>query len=236
MVDDIVIPKHLAIIMDGNGRWAKNRGELRINGHKEGMLVLKRTVESCKNMGVDYLTVYAFSTENWKRPKIEVTFLLNLLKHYINSELDYLKENKVALQFIGSRKGLDKKIVSMMEMIEKETASGTEMVFSIAFNYGGRMEITDSFKEIAKLIEVGDIQVEDINEDLIANYLYTKNIPDPELIIRTSGEFRLSNFLLWQSAYSEYYISELLWPDFNEEELIKAFKFYGSRNRRFGGI
>lgn len=236
MFDDIVIPKHLAIIMDGNGRWAKKRGELRINGHKEGMLVLKRTVESCKNMGVDYLTVYAFSTENWKRPKIEVAFLLKLLKYYIKSELDYLKENKVALRFIGTRQGLDKKIVSMMEMIEKETASGTEMVFSIAFNYGGRMEITDSFKEIAKLIQFGKIQIEDINEDLIANSLYTKNIPDPELIIRTSGEFRISNFLLWQSAYSEYFISDLLWPDFNEEELLKAFKVYSSRNRRFGGI
>lgn len=236
MIDNIVIPRHLAIIMDGNGRWAKKRGELRINGHKEGMLVLKRTVESCKNMGVDYLTVYAFSTENWKRPKIEVSFLLNLLKHYINSELDYLKENNVALKFIGSRKGLDKKIVSMMEMIERETASGTEMVFSIAFNYGSRMEITDSVKEIAELIKTGEIEVSDINEELISNSLYTRNIPDPELIIRTSGEFRLSNFLLWQSAYSEYFISDLLWPDFNEEELIKAFKSFGSRNRRFGGI
>lgn len=236
MFDNIVVPKHLAIIMDGNGRWAKKRGELRINGHKEGMLVLKRTVESCKNMGVDYLTVYAFSTENWKRPKIEVAFLLKLLKYYINSELDYLKENKVALRFIGSRQGLDKKIVSMMEMIERETSSGTEMVFSIAFNYGGRMEITDTFKEIAKLIQVGEIQIEDINEDLITSSLYTKNIPDPELIIRTSGEFRISNFLLWQSAYSEYYISDLLWPDFNEEELIKAIKVFNLRNRRFGGI
>lgn len=236
MIDKILIPRHLAIIMDGNGRWAKNRGELRINGHKEGMLVLKKTVESCKNMGVDYLTVYAFSTENWKRPKIEVTFLLNLLKHYINSELDYLKENNVALKFIGSRSGLDKKILSMMEMIEKETASGKEMVFSIAFNYGGRMEITDSIREIAGLIESGKIKVSDINEDLVSDFLYTRNIPDPELIIRTSGEFRLSNFLLWQSAYSEYYISDVLWPDFNEEELIKAFMAFGSRNRRFGGI
>ena len=236
MFDNIVVPKHLAIIMDGNGRWAKKRGELRINGHKEGMLVLKRTVESCKNMGVDYLTVYAFSTENWKRPKIEVAFLLKLFKYYINSELDYLKENKVALRFIGSRQGLDKKIVSMMEMIERETSSGTEMVFSIAFNYGGRMEITDTFKEIAKLIQVVEIQIEDINEDLITSSLYTKNIPDPELIIRTSGEFRISNFLLWQSAYSEYYISDLLWPDFNEEELIKAIKVFNLRNRRFGGI
>lgn len=236
MIDEILIPRHLAIIMDGNGRWAKNRGELRINGHKEGMLVLKRTVESCKNMGVDYLTVYAFSTENWKRPKIEVTFLLNLLKYYINSELDYLKENKVALKFIGSRNGLDKKIVSMMEMIENETASGTEMVFSIAFNYGGRMEITDGVRKIAELIKSGEIEISDINEDLVSNCLYTRNIPDPELIIRTSGEFRLSNFLLWQSAYSEYYISEVLWPDFNEEELLKAFNAFGSRKRRFGGI
>jgi undecaprenyl diphosphate synthase len=200
------------------------------------MLVLKRTVESCKNLGVDYLTVYAFSTENWKRPKIEVNFLLNLLKYYINSELEYLKKNNVALKFIGSRISLDKKIISMMEMIERETSTGTDMVFSIAFNYGGRMEITDSVKDIAKLIKDEEIEISDINEELIAKHLYTSNIPDPELIIRTSGEFRVSNFLLWQSAYSEYYISELLWPDFNEDELIKAFKVFGSRNRRFGGI
>lgn len=236
MIDEILIPRHLAIIMDGNGRWAKKRGELRINGHKEGMLVLKRTVESCKNMGVDYLTVYAFSTENWKRPKLEVNFLLNLLKHYITSELDYLKENRVSLRFIGSRIGLDKKIITMMEMIENETASGTEMVFSIAFNYGGRMEITDSVRKIAELVKSGSLEIGDIDEHLVSSYLYTSYLPDPELIIRTSGEFRLSNFLLWQSAYSEYYISEVLWPDFNDEELIKAFKAYGSRKRRFGGI
>ena len=236
MMDDLVVPRHLGIIMDGNGRWAKNRGELRINGHKEGMLVLKRTVESCKNMGVDYLTVYAFSTENWKRPKLEVTFLLNLLKYYIKSELDYLKQNRVALRFIGSRTGLDKKIVSMMEMIERETSDGDEMVFSIAFNYGGRMEITDSVKEIAALVKSGDIQVDDIDENLISQHLYTKNTPDPDLIIRTSGEYRTSNFLLWQSAYSEYYITDVLWPDFSKEELIKAFKVYAGRNRRFGGV
>ena len=236
MIDDLVVPRHLGIIMDGNGRWAKNRGELRINGHKEGMLVLKRTVESCKNMGVDYLTVYAFSTENWKRPKLEVTFLLNLLKHYIKSELDYLKQNRVALRFIGSRTGLDKKIVSMMEMIERETSDGDEMVFSIAFNYGGRMEITDSVKEIATLVKSGDINIEDIDEELIGQHLYTRNTPDPDLIIRTSGEYRTSNFLLWQSAYSEYYITDVLWPDFSEEELVKAFKDYAGRNRRFGGV
>ncbi len=236
MLKDYIVPRHLGIIMDGNGRWAKKRGLLRINGHKEGMLVLKRTVESCKNLGVDFLTVYAFSTENWKRPKLEVSFLLNLLKYYINSELDYLKENNVSLRFIGSRIGLDKKIISMMEMIEKETSNGTEMIFSIAFNYGGRMEISDSVKEIALMVKNGNLLPEDINEDLITNHLYTKNIPDPDLIIRTSGEFRISNFLLWQSAYSEYYITDILWPEFNEEELVKAFKVFSARNRRFGGI
>lgn len=236
MLNNFIIPKHVGIIMDGNGRWAKKRGLLRINGHKEGMLVLKKTVESCKNLGVDYLTVYAFSTENWKRPKLEVSFLLNLLKYYINSELDYLKENNVALKFIGSRIGLDKKIISMMDMIEMETGNGTDMVFSIAFNYGGRMEITDGVKKISHLVKNGDLLPEDIDEELISNNLYTKNMPDPDLIIRTSGEFRISNFLIWQGAYSEYYITDILWPDFNEEELIKAFEVYSMRNRRFGGV
>ncbi|MDD2370671.1 MAG: isoprenyl transferase [Firmicutes bacterium] len=236
MLKDFIIPKHVGIIMDGNGRWAKKRGLLRINGHKEGMLVLKKTVESCKNLGVDYLTVYAFSTENWKRPKLEVSFLLNLLKYYINSELNYLKENNVSLKFIGSRIGLDKKIISMMEMIETETGNGKDMVFSIAFNYGGRMEITDGVKNIAQLVKNGSLLPEDIDEELISNNLYTKNMPDPDLIIRTSGEFRISNFLIWQGAYSEYYITDTLWPDFNEEELIKAFKVYNTRNRRFGGV
>jgi len=236
MLKDAIIPKHIGIIMDGNGRWAKSRGLARINGHKEGMLVLKSTVESCKNLGVDFLTVYAFSTENWKRPKIEVSFLLNLLKYYIKSELDYLKENKVALKFIGSRIGLSKKIISMMEMIERETSAGSEMVFTIAFNYGGRMEITDSLKNIAILVKKGEINPKDIDEELISQHLYTALMPDPDLIIRTSGEFRTSNFLLWQSAYSEYYISDMLWPDFNENELFKAIKVYNSRNRRFGGV
>ncbi len=236
MSNDYVIPKHIGIIMDGNGRWAKKRGLPRINGHKEGMLVLKKTVETCKNLGVDFLTVYAFSTENWKRPKIEVSFLLNLLKYYIRSELDYLKKNKVALKFIGSRIGLDKKIISMMSVIEKETSDGTEMVFSIAFNYGGRMEITDGVKKIAQMVEDKELLPEDIDEELISNQLYTKNMPDPDLIIRTSGEFRTSNFLLWQSAYSEYYISDVLWPDFTEEVLIDALKVFSARNRRFGGV
>ena len=236
MNKELAVPRHLGIIMDGNGRWARNRGESRVNGHKEGMLVLKKTVESCKNMGVDYLTVYAFSTENWKRPKMEVSFLLNLLKFYIKSELDYLKSNNVALRFIGSREGLDKNIVGMMNMIEEETRPGKDMTFTIAFNYGGRMEITESVKKIAGKVKAGEIDVADITSEMIADNLYTYDMPDPDLIIRTSGEFRTSNFLLWQSAYSEYYISDVLWPDFNETELIKAFKAYSMRDRRFGGI
>lgn len=236
MNKELAVPRHLGIIMDGNGRWARNRGEMRVNGHKEGMLVLKKTVESCKNMGVDYLTVYAFSTENWKRPKVEVTFLLNLLKFYIKSELDYLKANKVALRFIGRREGLDKNIVDMMNMIEEETRPGKDMTFTIAFNYGGRMEITDSVKIIADKVKAGEIDVADITSEMIADNLYTSYMPDPDLIIRTSGEFRTSNFLLWQSAYSEYYISDVLWPDFDETELIKAFEAYSMRDRRFGGI
>ena len=236
MTKDRRIPRHIGIIMDGNGRWAESRGEPRRNGHREGMVVLKNTVESCKNLGVDYLTVYAFSTENWKRPKAEVGFLLKLLQFYIRSELNYLKENQVALRFIGSREGLGDKITDMMDMIERETSAGEEMVFSIAFNYGGRAEVTEAMQQIAQKVERGLLKAEAIDEGTISAHLYTAGMPDPDLIIRTSGEFRTSNFLLWQSAYSEYHITEVLWPDFREADLLEAIETYGKRQRRYGGV
>ena len=229
-------PRHIGIIMDGNGRWARERGELRVAGHREGMVVLKRMVEACKNLGIGYLTVYAFSTENWKRPQREVAFLLRLLQSYIRSELDYLRENDVALRFIGAREGLSPKILGMMEEIEEKTAGGQAMTFSIAFNYGGRQEILEAAKKLALDAAAGMLDAEGITlEDLEAR-LYTAGMPDPDLIIRTSGEFRTSNFLLWQSAYAEYYITPVLWPDFTEDELMAAISSFGKRERRFGGL
>lgn len=230
------VPKHIGIIMDGNGRWAKKRGEIRVNGHKEGLKTLRETVKSCRELGVDYLTVYAFSTENWKRPKSEVNFLMRLLDIYIKNEVKYLKENHVALKFLSRKENLDEKLLNKIKKAEEETQNNSKMLLSIAFNYGGRQEISDGIKNILDLFEKGEIKKEEINEDTFSKYLYTKDIPDPDLIIRTSGEFRTSNFLLWQSAYSEYYITDVLWPDFKKEDLIKAIESYNNRNRRFGGI
>ena len=229
-------PRHIGIIMDGNGRWARERGELRVAGHREGMVVLKRMVEACKNLGIGYLTVYAFSTENWKRPQREVAFLLRLLQSYIRSELDYLREHDVALRFIGARQGLPPRILSMMEEIEEKTAGGQSMVFSIAFNYGGRQEILEAARQLAQEAVAGTLDAGEITMEDLESRLYTTGMPDPDLIIRTSGEFRISNFLLWQSAYAEYYITPVLWPDFKEDDLMAAITSYGKRERRFGGI
>lgn len=230
------VPKHIGIIMDGNGRWAKKKGEIRVFGHKKGMKTLKDIVIACRKLGVEYLTVYAFSTENWKRPKKEVSFLLSLLDSYIKSEVEELKENNVALRFLGRKENLGKKILNEMKKAEEYTKENSKMLFSIAFNYGGRQEITDGIKLILDKFQKGEIGIEDIDENTLSEYLYTKDIPDPDLIIRTSGEFRTSNFLIWQSAYSEYYITDILWPDFNKDELIKGINSYNSRNRRYGGI
>ena len=236
MADKIPVPKHIGIIMDGNGRWAQNRGEPRINGHRQGMLALKEIVETTRRLGVDVLTVYAFSTENWKRPKTEVGFLMKLLQLYIRSELKSLRENGIALRFIGSRDKIDSKVLSMMEMIEEKTAGGQDMLFQIAFNYGGRQEMVEAIRRIATEAAEGRLAPEAIDEAVISANLYTAGVPDPDLIIRTSGEYRTSNFLLWQSAYSEYYITDILWPDFREPQLMEAISAFNQRNRRFGGI
>lgn len=230
------VPRHIGIIMDGNGRWAKKRGEIRVNGHREGMKTLKKIVESCRELGVDYLTVYAFSTENWKRPKSEISFLMKLLDLYIKNEVKHLKENQVALKFLSRKADLDEKLLAKMAKVEEETKENSKMLLSVAFNYGGRQEISEGIQTVLTLFSEGKIKREDINEENFSSYLYTKDIPDPDLIIRTSGEFRTSNFLLWQSAYSEYYTTDVLWPDFTKEDLIKAIESYNNRNRRYGGI
>ena len=230
------IPEHIAIVMDGNGRWAQKKGLNRVAGHKEGMNTLRQIVESCGKLGVGYLTVYAFSTENWKRPEKEVTFLMGLLKQYVKQEVPFLIENNVKLKFLGSREGLKASVLKAMDSGEKKTKNQTGLTFNIAFNYGSRIEIRDSVRAVVNLVSKGEIDINEIDESLIENHLYTAGMPDPSLLIRTSGEMRLSNFLLWQLAYTEFYITDILWPDFYEHELLKAIEAYNSRNRRFGGI
>lgn len=221
------IPKHIAIIMDGNGRWAKVKNRPRVFGHKAGADTLRKIVKYCGNIGVEYLTVYAFSTENWKRSQEEVSALMTLFKTYINSERKILLENKVRFMVSGRKEGVSKNLLDAIEKLENETSKDYKMTLNIAFNYGGRAEIIDAIKKARELDE-------EITEENFSKFLYN-DIPDPELIIRTSGEFRISNFLLWQLAYSEIYITDVYWPDFNEEELDKAIYSYNKRERRFGG-
>lgn len=221
------IPKHIAIIMDGNGRWAKSKNRPRVFGHKAGADTLRKIVKYCGNLGVEYLTVYAFSTENWKRSQEEVSALMTLFKTYINSEKKTLLENKVRFMVSGRKEGVSKNLLDAIKKLEEETSKDYKMTLNIAFNYGGRAEIIDAIKKAKELNE-------EITEENFSKFLYN-DIPDPELIIRTSGEFRISNFLLWQLAYSEIYITDVYWPDFNEEELDKAIYSYNKRERRFGG-
>lgn len=221
------IPNHIAIIMDGNGRWAKEKNRPRVFGHKAGADTLRKIVKYCGNIGVKYLTVYAFSTENWKRSQEEVNALMTLFKTYINSEKKILLENKVRFIVSGREEGVSESLLKAIRELEKETSKDYKMTLNIAFNYGGRAEIIDAMK---KAREMG----EEITEENFSKFLYN-DIPDPELIIRTSGEFRISNFLLWQLAYSEIYITDVYWPDFDEKELDKAIESYNKRERRFGG-
>lgn len=226
------IPQHIAIIMDGNGRWAQKRGLPRLAGHRAGTENIRRIVEGCDEMGVKYLTIYAFSTENWERPKAEVRGLMRILGQSIGRETALLNKKGVRIRHIGR---LEKVPQSLQKAIQKsaETTKGNSRLFlNVAFNYGGRNEITDA---IRKIIESG-VKAEDIDENLISNNLYTAGIPDPDLIIRTAGEWRLSNFLIWQSAYSEYWSTPVPWPDFDKEELKKAVAEYSRRNRKFGRL
>ena len=231
------IPQHIAIIMDGNGRWAKKRGLPRAAGHKRGAESLREAVRACNELGVKHLTVYAFSTENWQRPEDEVGFLMGLFLEAINNEVNKLHKNNVRIRFLGRlqqfSKELQEKMRWAMDLTEKNTAGN----MNVMVNYGGRAEITDAVNEIVKGIEGsegGGGRRKEITEEEIENNLYTKGIPDPDLLIRTANEMRISNFLLWQIAYSEIYVTDVLWPDFNKQELIKAIEEYGKRERRFG--
>lgn len=233
------LPGHIAIIMDGNGRWAKQRGLKRTEGHKRGAEVFRNICQYCSDIGIKYVTFYAFSTENWKRSKMEVAAIMNLLRKYLDEMYERAAENEEAgycIKFIGAREGMPKDIVRMMDTVESRTSDKTNTYINVAVNYGGRAEITQAVKDIAKGVKEGRISIDDIDEDMISQGLYTAGQPDPDLIIRPSGEYRLSNYLLWQSAYSEIYIDDVLWPDYTPEDLDRAIEEYGRRNRRFGGV
>lgn len=227
----ILVPQHIAIIMDGNGRWAKKRGLPRNAGHLAGSKKFKEIARYCNKIGVKHLTVYAFSTENWRRPAEEVAGIMNILRDYLIDSKNYIKEN-IRLRFIGDRSALPEDIIALMQTAEKDSENATGLTCYIAVNYGGRDEITNAVREI---VEEG-VSAEDITEEMISAHLYTRDYPDPELVIRPSGELRLSNFLIWQSAYSEFWFSDVLWPDFKAEHLDKAIADYNNRNRRFGGV
>lgn len=230
------LPEHIGVIMDGNGRWAKKRGLPRSAGHQAGADTLKKIVTECNNIGIKYITVYAFSTENWKRPQEEVNFLMNLLLSYLrDSERTLAKEN-VVIRAIGGREELSEEIRTQIKKTEEFTKNNTGIVMNIALNYGSREELVRAAKKIAERVKKGEMEIGDITEDMISSELYTGGQPDPDLIIRTSNELRLSNFLMWQSAYSELYFTKTLWPDFSVSDLHSAILEYQSRNRRYGGV
>ncbi len=233
-VDKQRIPEHIAIIMDGNGRWAKKLGSERTYGHEHGVKSVRETVEGCMELGVKYLTLYAFSTENWNRPKEEIDILMGILVNSILNEKETLLKQGIKLNTIGNTDQLPTNCKNTLNEVITETAEGTSMTLTLALSYSGRWDITCAMQKIAKEVQIGKIIPEEINDELISSYLSTYKIPDPELMIRTSGEMRISNFLLWQLAYSELYITEVLWPDFNKKNLAEAILNYQSRERRFG--
>ena len=228
------LPQHVAVIMDGNGRWAKEKGKLRVFGHKNGVLAVRDTVEGAAEVGIKHLTLYAFSTENWKRPKLEVTALMELLVSTINKETKTLMENNVKLNAIGDLASLPKRCYQELQEAIAKTANNTRLTLTLALSYSSRWEILNAAKEIAKAAAAGFINPNEIDEAIFEKYLSTHNLPDPELMIRTSGEHRISNYLLWQLAYAELYFTNKLWPDFRREDLFEAVYDYQQRERRFG--
>lgn len=227
-------PQHIAIIMDGNGRWAKKKGLSKIIGHRQGVESIKKVVASCIKFGVKFLTLYAFSTENWQRPEIEVNAIFELLEDFLDKQMQVFYENNVRLCIIGDRDRIGPRLTKKIERAEKDTVSNDNLVLNIALSYGGREEIVNAVKALSQDAKRGVIDPSIIDEKLFSSYLYTKGCPDPDLLIRTSGEMRISNFLLWQISYTEIYVTEKLWPDFNEKDLEKAIEEYRKRERRFG--
>lgn len=228
------IPKHIAVIMDGNGRWAKKKGKFRVFGHQHGVQAVREVAEGCAELGVEYLTLYAFSTENWNRPKIEVNALMTLLVKTIKKETETLMKNDIRLTTIGQIDSLPSDCREELRQAIETTRNNKRMTLILALSYSAKWDIVNSVRHIAKQYKAGEIELEDINEQLISGSLSTKAIPDPDLMIRTSGEHRLSNYLLWELAYSEFYFTDVLWPDFRKENLHEAIKVYQQRERRFG--
>lgn len=234
-----VLPEHVAFIMDGNGRWAKQRGLPRSEGHKQGAKTFRRITEYCADIGIKYVTFYAFSTENWNRPKEEVQALMKLFKEYLLEADDRERENDIRqsrIRFIGERDGIPKDLLKLIEKAEKKSKKFNKITVNIALNYGGRAEITHAVKVIAEKVQKGEMSLSDITEQTVSDNIYTAGQPDPDIIVRPSGEYRLSNFLQWQSAYSEFWYSDILWPDFTEENVIDILLDFQKRNRRFGGV
>lgn len=230
------VPRHIAIILDGNGRWAKQRGLARIFGHEEGANAVRQSVEGCGELGVEYLTLYAFSQENWQRPRMEVSALMRLLQKFLNDTTPELMERNVRLQAIGRIEELPKNCRRQLETSIGQTAGNTGLTLVLALSYGARTEIIDAIKTIVREVGEGRIDVAAIDPALVSRHLYTRSYPDPDLLIRTSGEMRLSNFLLWQLSYAEIYFTRTLWPDFRKEDLLEAVHDYSNRQRRFGSL
>lgn len=233
-MDGLKMPKHVAIILDGNGRWAKAKGMPRNYGHVQGAKTVEVICEEAYKMGIEYLTVYAFSTENWNRPKDEVDALMKLLRNYMKTCLKTAEKNRMCVRVIGDKRGLDADIRNRIAELEEATKNNDGLHFQIALNYGGRDEICRCMKKLGDRIAAGELKPEDITEELIADNLDTHNLPEPDLLIRTCNEQRISNFLLWQSAYTEFYFTAVAWPDFTKEELLKAVEAYNKRDRRYG--
>lgn len=234
--ENLNIPKHVAIILDGNGRWAKKRNMPRNYGHVQGSKTVEQIIEDAYNMGIEYITVYAFSTENWKRSKDEVDALMKLLGKYLIDCIERSTKNNMQVRVIGDKTGLDKSLVTRINELEDATKDATGLKFTIAINYGGRDEIRRAVVDITRDVIAQKLQPEDITEALISSRLDTAGLPDPDLLIRTSGEERLSNFLPWQLAYTEFYFTDVLWPDFNKNDLLTAIRYYNGKERRFGGV
>ncbi len=234
-IDKNNLPNHIAIIMDGNRRWAKSQGLATRDGHKAGADALENISQFCNEIGIKYLTVYAFSTENWKRSKEEVSALMAILRLYLDSFLKEKNKQNIKIKILGEIEDLSKSLQNSIKRAIEQTKNNTGLTLNIAFNYGGRPEIVRAMKNIAEEVKEGKINIEDINEDLISNHLYTAGQPDPDLLIRTSNELRTSNFLPWQLVYTEFYFPDKNWPEFTKEDLLEAIKVYQKRNRRFGG-
>ena len=230
------LPRHVAVIMDGNGRWAKQRRLPRVEGHRAGVDSVRDVVETCARLEIDVITLYAFSVENWKRPRLEVSTLMMLLKEYIRREIDTLQKNNIRFVPIGRIDGLDRSVQKELRWAEEQTSKNTGLLFQIALNYGGRAEIVDTVNRILQLAREKDLADLTIDEEFFANHLYTTGVADPDLLVRTSGEMRVSNFLLWQIAYSELYVTPVLWPDFRRRHLFEAILEFQGRKRRYGGV